>query len=109
MPNANKRRGDRAELEVQAILQDNLGVGRRALGAGRKDDLGDIHGVPNTVIQVANYQDLARAVREKLPELEAQQARAGAPYAALWVRRPGGRWVVCQTPTMWMNMLRETL
>ena len=43
MGNPSKDRGDRAELEVQALLRDLLGVpARRMLGAGRKDDIGDI-------------------------------------------------------------------
>ena len=44
MTGSSKRKGDRAELEVQGILRDLLGVpARRALGAGRKDDVGDIY------------------------------------------------------------------
>ncbi len=37
MTSASKRKGDRAELEVQAILQSELGLGRRKLGAGRTE------------------------------------------------------------------------
>ena len=41
MANASKRKGDRAELEVQGMWRDHAGVfARRALGAGRKDDVG---------------------------------------------------------------------
>ena len=47
MTHPSKRKGDSAELEVQAMLREELGVpARRALGAGRKDDCGDIDGVP---------------------------------------------------------------
>lgn len=108
MTNPHKAKGDRAELEVQAMLQDHLGVpARRALGAGRKDDIGDIHGVPNTTIQVVNYQDISRAIREKLPLLQAQQERAGTTFAACFVRRPGGKWVVVMTPEMLFALWRE--
>lgn len=108
MTSASKRKGDRAELEVQAILNDLLGVpARRELGAGRKDDHGDIHGVPDTAIQVVNRADLDRAVREKLPQLERQQANAGATFAALFARRRGGSYVVCMTPEMFATIWRE--
>lgn len=102
MANASKRKGDRAELEVQGILRDLLGVpARRKLGAGRTDDQGDIDGVPDTTISVANWADLDRAIREKLPQLEQQQRRAGTGFAAMFARRRGGSYVVCMTPEMW--------
>jgi hypothetical protein len=108
MTNPAKDKGDRAELEIERWLRDNLGVpARRALGAGRLDDIGDIHGVPNTVIQVANWADLNRAVREKLPALERQMVNASADLGALFCRRKGGSFVVVQTPEMWAQMWRE--
>lgn len=108
MTHPAKRKGDKAELEVQGILRDLLGVpARRMLGAGRQDDMGDISGIPSTCIQVASYTDIARAIREKLPELERQQDRAGATFGALFVRRPGGRYVVVLTPEQWSCYWRE--
>lgn len=103
-----KRKGDDAEREVQGLLRDLLGVpARRKLGAGRKDDIGDIDGVPDTVIQVANYTDIARAIREKLPECEAQRERAGATHCATFVRRRGGSYIVVLTPDQWATLWRE--
>lgn len=108
MTNPQKRKGDQAELEVQGILRDLLGYFvRRALGAGRKDDQGDIHGLPDTVIQVANYASLDRAVREKLPTLERQMGNADALHGALWCRRRGGTFVVVLTPELWCRLWRE--
>ena len=108
MSNPQKRKGDRAELEVQAMFQDQLGVpARRALGAGRKDDIGDIHGVPNTCIQVANYASLDRAVREKLSAVERQQVNGGMDFGALFCRRRGGQFVVVMTPAMFFALWRE--
>jgi hypothetical protein len=106
--NSSKRKGDRAELEVQGLLRDLLGVpARRKLGAGRLDDMGDIDNVPDTTISVANWVSLDRAVREKLPELEQQQARSGSTFAAMFCRRRGGKYVVVLTPEMWATLYRE--
>lgn len=114
MTNPHKAKGDRAELEVQALLRDLLGVpARRKLGAGRADDMGDIDGVPgpsdspDTVIQVASYTDLARALREKVPACVAQQERAGATFGATFLRRRGGTYVVVLTPEQWATYHRE--
>lgn len=117
--NPSKRKGDRAELEVQGILRDLLGVpARRKLGAGRRDDMGDIDGVPNTVIQVADWKDALRAVREKPVECERQRERLyssvqGAldgtpvPFAATFVRLRGGEYRVVLTPEQWATLWRE--
>lgn len=106
--NSAKRKGDRAELEVQGLLRDHLGVpARRQLGAGRKDDIGDIHGVPATVISVANYTDIARAIRDKLAECVTQQARAGALFGAMFCRRRGGGYAVVMTVEQFAALWRE--
>jgi hypothetical protein len=108
MANPQKSKGDRAELEVQALIRDLTGwPARRQLGAGRLDDVGDISGVPDTVIQVASYADLTRAVREKVPECQAQQLRAQATFGATFLRRPGGVYVVVMTPHQWGTYARE--
>lgn len=110
MSHPSKRKGDSAELEVQGMLRENLGVNaRRALGAGRKDDVGDIDGVPDTVVQVANWADLDRAVRTKLPDVDRQRSNAGATHGALFCRRRGGTYVVVMTPEMWFALMREVL
>lgn len=110
MSHPSKRKGDSAELEVQAMLREELGVpARRALGAGRKDDIGDIDGVPDTAIQVTNTQDLSGAVTRKLPELAQQMQNAGATHGALFCRRRGGKWIVVLTPEMWFALIREAV
>jgi hypothetical protein len=108
--NPAKRKGDKAELEVQALIRDLTGwPARRKLGAGRADDMGDIDGVPYTVIQVAAYKDLARGIREKLPACVEQQQRAEATFGATFLRLPGGRYVVCLTPEQWATLAREAV
>jgi len=91
-----------------AILNDLLGVpARRKLGAGRRDDMGDIDGVPDTCIQVANRKDVAAAVREKPVECERQQARAGDTFGATFIRLRGGDYRVVLTPEQWATYVRE--
>jgi hypothetical protein len=103
----NRRKGIKAELEVAAMLSDELGVKvTRRYNLGSHEDIGDIL-LDNTTIQVANYADLNRAVREKLPELKRQQANAGADFGALFCRRRGGEYVVVMTPAQWFGMWRE--
>jgi hypothetical protein len=108
MTHPSKRKGDKAELEVQGILQDLLGVpARRKLGAGRKDDMGDIDGVPDTVISVGNISRLSEAIREKPKECEVQQERAGALFGATFVRLFGGEYRVVLTPEQFAVLWRE--
>lgn len=108
MTNTSKDKGDRFELETQAMLREHLGVpARRALGAGRKDDIGDITGVPFTVISCANWANVTRAVREKPVECEVQQKRALATFGATFVRLRGGDCRVVLTPAQFFTLWRE--
>ena len=113
--NTSKRKGDRAELEVQALWRDHCGVpARRALGAGRKDDVGDIHAVPHTVVSVVNWRNVAAAVRNKPKEVDAQADNAGMPFACTFVRLQGTEngepaYRVCMTPAQFFAMWREAI
>lgn len=108
MTNAAKRKGDSAELEAARLIAELTGWPvRRKLGAGRADDTGDLHGIPDTTCQVKNYRDPARAIREGLPALRSQQANAGTPFAALLVRRRGGEWAAVLDLDMLCTLLRE--
>ena len=108
MTSPSKRKGDRAELEVQALLRDHLGVpARRALGAGRKDDVGDIDGVPQLAVQVCNWANVAQAVRHKPVEAEQQRVNRCVPFAATFVRLRGGAWRVVLTPEQFFALYRE--
>jgi hypothetical protein len=110
MTGSAKRKGDRAELEAAEILHDFTGFPiRRQLGAGRLDDVGDLDGIPQTVVQVANRADLARAIREKPLEAELQRERAGATFASTMIRLRGGAWRVVMTPEQFCILLREAL
>jgi hypothetical protein len=108
--NSAKRKGDRGELEVQTLIRDLLGwPARRKLGAGRLDDTGDIEGVPDTVIQCANWRDALAAIRVKPRECEMQQERAGATFGATFLRLRGGDWRVVLTPDQWATYVRESM
>lgn len=110
MANSSKRKGDAAELEVQGILRELLGVpARRQLGAGRLDDIGDIAGVPETVVQVVNKKDVARAVREKPRECEEQRRRARATFGVTFVRLRGGEYRCVMTVEQFSTLWREAL
>jgi hypothetical protein len=110
MANPQKRRGDAAELEAARIIHDLLGFpARRKLGAGRLDDTGDIDGVPDHVIQVANWVDVRAAAVQKPRGAEAQRHNAGATFAATFVRFRGGTWRVVLTPEQWATLVREAI
>jgi hypothetical protein len=104
---ASKRKGTRAEIEVVALYRDHLGLDVRRTLAGHADDQGDLTGVTGTTIQVKNYADTTRAIREGLDALERQQASTGDPFGVLWVRRRGGRYVAVLTPEQYFAMWRE--
>lgn len=108
MPNAPKSRGDRAEREAAALLTLLLGVPiRRRLGAGRSDDVGDLDGLSDFVLQVADWKDVARAAREKPDGAEQQRSNAQVPHAATLVRFRGGCWRVVLTPEQWARLVLE--
>jgi hypothetical protein len=108
MTGSAKRKGDRSEIEACGVIYDLTGYPvRRRLGAGRRDDVGDLDGVPDTVIQVANWADVAAAAVAKPREAEVQRVNADATFAATFVRFRGGLWRVVLTPEQWATYARE--
>ena len=111
MSHPSKTKGDRFELEVAKAISLELGFdARRALGAGRTDDTGDIWW-PNQqwTIQCKNYANLADGIREAITGANRQQHNSGTPYACGMIRRPGGRIVVVQSFEQWATVARELL
>jgi hypothetical protein len=108
---SSKRKGDKAELEIAKLIADQLGLKVvRKLGAGRAEDTGDLHGIPNTAAQVAYWpSDTMRAVRQKPIDCEAQRERAEATYAVSFIRTRGGIWRACLTVEQWATYAREVL
>ena len=110
MTSPSKRKGDEGEREAEALLRELLKVPeiRRELGAGRKDDMGDIGGVPNTAIQVAWWANWTQAINEKLPGVERQRLNKRVRFGAVFVRRSRNKipWIVVMTPEQWAEMWR---
>jgi hypothetical protein len=113
MANSQKNKGDEGEREVQALLRDLLGRPniRRALGAGRKDDVGDIDGVPQTAVQVAWWGKWTEAINIKLPDVERQRKNKRVRFAVVFIRRSRNAipWIVVQTPEQWCKMHRYAM
>jgi hypothetical protein len=108
--NPQKRKGDKAELEAARLLSDLLGYDvKRALGAGRAEDCGDLFGIPQTVVQVKNFKNVAVAVTAAKNAADEQARNAGVPFRFGMVRHPGGTWTCVMSPEALATMLREAL
>lgn len=110
MTTSSKRKGDKAELEIAALLADELGVRiRRRLGAGRTDDEGDIEGLQDTTVEVKNYPKtgVATAINEGLKDLVREQANAGTTFGVLFVKRPRNGWVAVMDIPQFCTFWRE--
>lgn len=107
MAHPNKVKGDRAEREAATLLTQLLKRPvRRKLGAGRKDDTGDIDGIADWTVQVKNRRDIARCIREGMPQLEQQRQNAQTENAAMMVRQSGGGWLVIMTAEQYAKLIR---
>jgi len=91
--NPQKNKGDKAEREACALLTEFTPYEvERRFGAGMENDKGDLTGIPDTVIQIANWKDTNAAVLQKPREAEQQRINAKASHAVTLVRykkRPG--------------------
>lgn len=96
MANPSKAKGDRAEREcVEAIvaLAPHLVRERpqRMLGAGRKDDVGDLSVVDGVTMQVKALKSVATAVRQAAMGAEAQRLNSMDRFAVGLVPIPRAR------------------
>lgn len=100
MTGSAKAKGDRAEREAAKLLSQLLGHNvRRLLGAGRHDDHGDLD-TPGWAIQVADWQNLASAMKQKPLDADTQGHRTGT-YGIALLRLRGGDYRVVMTPETW--------
>lgn len=112
MTTPSKRKGDAAELEIAALLTGLLGFNvRRAIGAGRQDDTGDLVGIPDTTVEVKNYATVSDAINAGIPDLEREMQNSGHLFGAVLVRRRRARthrWVVVMPVETWATYVRES-
>lgn len=86
MANSAKAKGDAGEREAVRVLlalaPDLLDVGKpmRALGAGRKEDVGDIHFFNDCAVQIKTMKDIGAAVRQAAAGALAQSRNAAVPF-----------------------------
>ena len=108
--NSKKNKGDKAEREAALILtrETNYEV-RRKLGAGRLDDVGDLDGIPFTIVQCADWSDKSRACLVKPREAEMQKWNAKAKFATSMIRWRGGHWRMVSTVNQWTAILKAAL
>ena len=105
-----KAKGDRAERELAELLTLETGYEiRRALGAGRLDDIGDMDGMPHTVIQCANYADTSRASLQKPRDAEMQRWHAKKKFAVSMVRYRGANWRAVMTIQQFWKILKAAI
>jgi len=103
-------KGMNAEREAAALIHELTGHRvRRLTNPGSQHDVGDLFGVPDTVIQVAAWADTLAAVRTKPLEAEQQRERAAVPYVCTWVKLPRAGWRVVLTPEQWATYERARL
>ena len=107
MGNPAKTKGDRAEREAAAllaVLAPDLVVKKpmRKLGAGRKEDTGDLSVLPDAAIQVKAWSRMSRAVWAAATGAQAQAANGAlAHHVGMTLvpkaRTSSVRWVMSST------------
>ena len=86
MANAAKLKGDRGEREAVLVLKALapdlvLSNAQRKLGAGRREDTGDLVVFSDVTVQVKTYATAGSALRDAAEGAELQRARAGTRFA----------------------------
>ncbi|MCC3299487.1 hypothetical protein [Arthrobacter caoxuetaonis] len=111
MGNSAKNKGDRFEREAVTALVELLPEfavenPMRMLGAGRKDDIGDLSVLPDTAVQVRAKKDMGQAIRSSAEDSVKQAANGRVPYALgmvpiLGTRANQVRWLACTALDAW--------
>lgn len=112
MANSAKNKGDRFELAAVAYLLENapdlvsVMKPQRMLGAGRKEDVGDIHVFKDVAIQVRALANLGQAIRSSATDSVTQAGHGNLPHALGMVPVPRARkeqvnWLAAVSPDRW--------
>lgn len=110
MTSRSKAKGDYGEYTAASLLSRLTGFAvKRAGGAGRPDDVGDLVGLPDTVIQVKNWASLTRAINEGLPAAEVQRQNAGVRFGFVMAHQARGKWVIAMTPEQFAELFRAAM
>lgn len=96
MANASKNKGDRAEraylahalAEYPQLVRDDA---MRHLGAGRRDDVGDVRVFDGVSIQVKHWSNVSSALIDAAVNARRQRLNARAPYGVGIVKVPHAR------------------
>ena len=110
MGNPPKSKGDCSEPEI-APLSELLRFAVRRKPRRRPPSMtpATLDGIPDTVVQVANWNNGIRAVRREARRRETQRLNAGADYAATAVRPSVASWRFVPTPEQFATYVRNTI
>jgi hypothetical protein len=109
--NRSGNKGAEGEREVERIFHAaGYPDARRALGEGRKDDVGDVGGLPRLCLQVFRRgTGLTNALYTKLPATERQRLNRKAPFAAMFARLDRRPWLVVMSPDHFLKLYHYAL
>lgn len=104
----SRAKGAQAERDVVNLIRDLSGHHVvRTRTPGTAADCGDVANLPQTVVEVKAHANIARSISEGIPQARAASERTGQPWPTVWVRRPGGRFVVVMEPDVFLALHRE--
>jgi hypothetical protein len=104
---SQKRKGNRAELDVVRWLQ-TMGHPKAArIQAGTHDDCGDVSGIPGVVIEVKNRQqhDWAQYFRRLATQIINADAYTGVIVAKRAGETDPGKWLAVMPCYEWINLI----
>jgi len=87
MTSPQKIKGSAYEREVAKALTEDGIPAERAYGAGRPDDVGDISGIREWVIECKNHAKFS--LPQWLAEAEVERQNAKKKYGAVFIKRRG--------------------